>query len=157
MNPNLFSRSCRPPAPLPTVYHPLGAPFASVYFTEYPLKPEYKEFILENILEKDPLAQSNLQVRYDRQGPWHYTKPLLSRDKYNSLSVYQLDMAPPITLVMNAAIYHVSISPSMGYFEDKSLSFAFFPQNEPISKLGNTIVWFLDSAQLTCPTHACGK
>ncbi|KAJ9060816.1 hypothetical protein DSO57_1026864 [Entomophthora muscae] len=59
--------------------------------------------------------------------------------------------------VVNAAIHHVLILPLLGYFEDKSLSFAFSLQNEAGSKLGNTIVWFPDSAQLTCPTHACGK
>ncbi|KAJ9056520.1 hypothetical protein DSO57_1032248 [Entomophthora muscae] len=59
--------------------------------------------------------------------------------------------------VVNAAIHHVLISPLLGYFEDKSLSFAFALQNEAGSKLGNTIVQFPDPAQLTHLTHACGK
>ncbi|KAJ9071852.1 hypothetical protein DSO57_1033067 [Entomophthora muscae] len=43
-------------APLPAVYCPPGSPFGSVHFMEYPLNPEYKEYILEKILEQDPLA-----------------------------------------------------------------------------------------------------
>ncbi|KAJ9054799.1 hypothetical protein DSO57_1010434 [Entomophthora muscae] len=64
---------------------------------EYHLKPKYKEFTLENILEKDPLAWSNTQLRYNIQGPWNYTKPCLFRDKYNLLSAYQLEMEQLIT------------------------------------------------------------
>ncbi|KAJ9065210.1 hypothetical protein DSO57_1022007 [Entomophthora muscae] len=77
---------------------PSGAPFGPVHFTEYTLKLEYKEFTPENILEQDPLARLNLQVRYNRQGPWHHTKSCLFKDKYNLLPVYQLDIEPPITL-----------------------------------------------------------
>ncbi|KAJ9057920.1 hypothetical protein DSO57_1017921 [Entomophthora muscae] len=62
-----------------------------------------------------------------------------------------------VYLVLNAAIHHVLILPSLGYFEDESLSFAFALQNEAGSALGNTIVQFPDLMQLTCPTHACGK
>ncbi|KAJ9061446.1 hypothetical protein DSO57_1020659 [Entomophthora muscae] len=57
--------------------------------------------------------------------------------------------------VVNATIHHVLILPLSGYFKDKSL-FCFCPSNEASSELGNTIVQFPDSAQLTCPTHACG-
>ncbi|KAJ9061858.1 hypothetical protein DSO57_1016433 [Entomophthora muscae] len=67
---------------------------------------------------------------------------------------------PPLATlatVVNAAIHHVSFLPLLGYFEDESLSFAFALQNEAGSKLGNTIVQFPDPAQLTFPTHACGK
>ncbi|KAJ9070209.1 hypothetical protein DSO57_1010902 [Entomophthora muscae] len=59
--------------------------------------------------------------------------------------------------VVNNGIHHVLILPLVGHFEDKSLDFAFDPQNEVVSASGNMIVWFPDSTQLTCPTHACGK
>ncbi|KAJ9077228.1 hypothetical protein DSO57_1018770 [Entomophthora muscae] len=59
--------------------------------------------------------------------------------------------------VVNAAIHHVLILPSKVYFKDKYLSFAFALQNESGSNLGNSISQFPDSAQLTFPTHACGK
>ncbi|KAJ9050874.1 hypothetical protein DSO57_1010212 [Entomophthora muscae] len=59
--------------------------------------------------------------------------------------------------VMNNGIHHVLISPLLGHFKDKSLAFAFDSQNELASASGSMIVWFPDSAQLTCPTHACGK
>ncbi|KAJ9058166.1 hypothetical protein DSO57_1015202 [Entomophthora muscae] len=65
--------------------------------------------------------------------------------------------AMPKHAVVNAAIHCVLILPLLGYFEDKSLSFSFALQNEAGSELGNTIAQFPDSAQLTCPTHACGK
>ncbi|KAJ9069554.1 hypothetical protein DSO57_1017358 [Entomophthora muscae] len=54
-------------------------------------------------------------------------------------------------------IHHVSILPLLGHFKDESLAFAFNSQNELASASGNMIVWFPDSAQLTHPTHACGK
>ncbi|KAJ9054195.1 hypothetical protein DSO57_1017158 [Entomophthora muscae] len=59
--------------------------------------------------------------------------------------------------VVNNSIHYVLISPLLGHFEDKYLTFAFDSRNELASALGNMIVWFPDSAQLTCPTHACGK
>ncbi|KAJ9085205.1 hypothetical protein DSO57_1016190 [Entomophthora muscae] len=59
--------------------------------------------------------------------------------------------------VVNNGIHHVLISPLLGHFKDKSLAFAFDSQNELASSSGNEIVWFPDSAQLTHPTHACGK
>ncbi|KAJ9058577.1 hypothetical protein DSO57_1011031 [Entomophthora muscae] len=52
---------------------------------------------------------------------------------------------------------HVSISPSVGHFEDESLAFAFASRNELMAESGNTIVQFLDPVQLTCPTHAGGE
>ncbi|KAJ9071509.1 hypothetical protein DSO57_1036165 [Entomophthora muscae] len=60
-------------------------------------------------------------------------------------------------LVVNTAFYHVSILPLVGHFKDKYLAFAFVSQNELMTKSGSTISWFLDPAQLTCPTHADGK
>ncbi|KAJ9061513.1 hypothetical protein DSO57_1019856 [Entomophthora muscae] len=62
-----------------------------------------------------------------------------------------------VNFVVNTAIHHILILPLVGHFEDKSLAFAFTSQNELMTESGSTIVWFLDSAQLTCPTHACGK
>ncbi|KAJ9050054.1 hypothetical protein DSO57_1018055 [Entomophthora muscae] len=62
-----------------------------------------------------------------------------------------------LAVVVNNGIHHVLILPLLGHFEDKSLAFAFDSQNELASASGNMIVWFPDSAQLTCPTHACGK
>ncbi|KAJ9072423.1 hypothetical protein DSO57_1027650 [Entomophthora muscae] len=62
-----------------------------------------------------------------------------------------LDQLGSETSGVNAAIHHVSILPSMVYFEDKYLSCAFAPQNESMSEL------FPDSVQLTCLTHACGE
>ncbi|KAJ9084593.1 hypothetical protein DSO57_1022926 [Entomophthora muscae] len=62
-----------------------------------------------------------------------------------------------IKFVVNNDIHHVLILPSVGHFEDKFLAFSFASQNELVSESGNMIVWFPDSAQLTCPTHAGGK
>ncbi|KAJ9062266.1 hypothetical protein DSO57_1012712 [Entomophthora muscae] len=59
--------------------------------------------------------------------------------------------------VVNNSIHHVLILPLVGHFKDNSLAFAFDSQNKLASTSGNMIVWFPDSAQLTCPTHACGK
>ncbi|KAJ9063910.1 hypothetical protein DSO57_1036027 [Entomophthora muscae] len=60
-------------------------------------------------------------------------------------------------LVVNNGIQHVSILPLLGHFKDKYLAFTFDSQNELASASGNMIVGFPDSAQLTHPTHACGK
>ncbi|KAJ9071507.1 hypothetical protein DSO57_1036194 [Entomophthora muscae] len=80
--------------------------------------------------------------------------PVINFPKFDI--VLGLDWLQRNNPIMNAAIHHVLILPLMGYFEDKSLSFAFVPQNESVSKLGNKIFWFPNSAQLTYPTHACG-
>ncbi|KAJ9086188.1 hypothetical protein DSO57_1006699 [Entomophthora muscae] len=53
--------------------------------------------------------------------------------------------------VVNATIHHVLNLPLVGHFEEEPLAFAFASQNELMTKSGNTIVWFLDSVQLTCP------
>ncbi|KAJ9051225.1 hypothetical protein DSO57_1006477 [Entomophthora muscae] len=62
-----------------------------------------------------------------------------------------------LLLAVNTAIHHVLILPLVGHFKDKSFAFTFASQNELMTQSGNTIVCFLDSAHLTCPTHACGK
>ncbi|KAJ9055613.1 hypothetical protein DSO57_1002087 [Entomophthora muscae] len=46
---------------------------------------------------QDTLARIKLLNRYNRQDSWHTNESRLLRDKYNSLSTYQLDMEPPIT------------------------------------------------------------
>ncbi|KAJ9071539.1 hypothetical protein DSO57_1035920 [Entomophthora muscae] len=76
--------------------------------------------------------------------------------QYNYLSTQGVLNTPLVQDVVNATIHHVLILPLLGYFEDKSLFFAFALQNEAGSGLGNTIVQFPDPVQLTCPTHACG-
>ncbi|KAJ9084772.1 hypothetical protein DSO57_1020716 [Entomophthora muscae] len=93
----LTQRSSDPPASLPATYHPPGAPFDPVHFTEYPLKPEYKDYTADNILARDPLARTTVLTRYNREDPWYVTKPHLFRDKYNFLPAYQIDMEPPVT------------------------------------------------------------
>ncbi|KAJ9066961.1 hypothetical protein DSO57_1004390 [Entomophthora muscae] len=79
------------------MYRPPGAPFSPVHFTEYPLKPEYKDYTTDNILAQDPLARTTKLTRYNQEGPWYVTKPRLFRDKYNFLPAYQMDMEPPVT------------------------------------------------------------
>ncbi|KAJ9084707.1 hypothetical protein DSO57_1021472 [Entomophthora muscae] len=79
------------------MYHPPGAPFGPVHFTEYPLKPEYRDYTANNILAQDSLARTTEQTRYSQEGPWYITKPCLFRDKYNFLPAYQIDMEPPVT------------------------------------------------------------
>ncbi|KAJ9062425.1 hypothetical protein DSO57_1010881 [Entomophthora muscae] len=79
------------------MYRLPGAPFGPVYFTEYPLKPEYKDYISDNILARDPLARITERTRYNQEGPWYITKPCLFRDKYNFFPAYQIDMKPSVT------------------------------------------------------------
>ncbi|KAJ9062227.1 hypothetical protein DSO57_1012896 [Entomophthora muscae] len=78
------------------MYRLPGAPFGPVHFTEYPLKPEYRDYT-NNILAWDPLAGITERTRYNREGPWYITKPSLFRDKYNFLPAYQIGMEPPVT------------------------------------------------------------
>ncbi|KAJ9078952.1 hypothetical protein DSO57_1001167 [Entomophthora muscae] len=63
------------------MYRPPGAPFGPVRFTEYLLKPEYKDYTTDNILAQNPLARTTE----------------LTRDKYNFFPAYQMDMEPPFT------------------------------------------------------------
>ncbi|KAJ9053757.1 hypothetical protein DSO57_1021149 [Entomophthora muscae] len=72
------------------MYRLPGAPFGPVHFTEYPLKPEYKDYTANNILAWDPLARTTELTRYNQEGPWYITKPCLFRDKYNFLPAYQM-------------------------------------------------------------------
>ncbi|KAJ9072466.1 hypothetical protein DSO57_1027194 [Entomophthora muscae] len=55
---------CPPANPL-AMYRPPGAPFGHVHFTEYPLKPEYKDYTADNILAWDPLARTTELTRYN--------------------------------------------------------------------------------------------
>ncbi|KAJ9065356.1 hypothetical protein DSO57_1020467 [Entomophthora muscae] len=91
------SRSSGPPAPLPTVFRPVGVPFGPVHFTKYPLKPEYKDYTPEKIIELDPLARIQSAVRYNRQGLWIFSTPKLFRGKFNYLPAYNIYMEPPVT------------------------------------------------------------
>ncbi|KAJ9086771.1 hypothetical protein DSO57_1000397 [Entomophthora muscae] len=79
------------------MYHLPGSPFGPVHFTEYPLKPEYKDYTTDNIMAWDPFARTTELTRYNQEGHWYVTKPHLSRDKYNFLPAYQMDMEPPVT------------------------------------------------------------
>ncbi|KAJ9051749.1 hypothetical protein DSO57_1002011 [Entomophthora muscae] len=75
---------------------------------------------------------------------------------YKDAQLVRLDPVSLSGVVVNSGIHHVLILPLLGHFKDKYLAFAFDSQNELASASGNMIVWFPDSAQLTCPTHACG-
>ncbi|KAJ9087105.1 hypothetical protein DSO57_1036609 [Entomophthora muscae] len=63
----------------------LGVPFGPINFTEYPLKPEYKDYTPEKILKLDLLACIQSAVRYNCQGPWIFSTPKLFRGKFNYL------------------------------------------------------------------------
>ncbi|KAJ9066601.1 hypothetical protein DSO57_1007944 [Entomophthora muscae] len=52
----IYQFSTRSSGPPPSDPCPPGVPFGPVHFTEYPLKPKYKEYTPEKILELDPLA-----------------------------------------------------------------------------------------------------
>ncbi|KAJ9072570.1 hypothetical protein DSO57_1026145 [Entomophthora muscae] len=68
-------RSPGPPAPLPAVFCPSGAPFGPIHFTDYPLKHKYKDYTPEKILKLDPLACIQSAIRYNRQGLWIFSTP----------------------------------------------------------------------------------
>ncbi|KAJ9059084.1 hypothetical protein DSO57_1039643 [Entomophthora muscae] len=74
-------RSPGPPAPLPAVFCPPGAPFGPVHFTDYSLKPKYKDYTPEKIIELDPLACIQSAIRYNCQGLWIFSTPKLFRGK----------------------------------------------------------------------------
>ncbi|KAJ9070919.1 hypothetical protein DSO57_1002548 [Entomophthora muscae] len=54
----LTQRSYDPPANLPAMYCLPGAPFGPVHFTEYLLKPKYKDYTTDNILAWDLLDRT---------------------------------------------------------------------------------------------------
>ncbi|KAJ9056221.1 hypothetical protein DSO57_1035415 [Entomophthora muscae] len=91
------SRSSGPPAPPPEVFRPVSVPFGPVHFTEYPLKPEYKDYTSEKIIELDPLARIQSAVRYNHQGLWIFSIPKLFRGKFNYLLAYNIYMELPVT------------------------------------------------------------
>ncbi|KAJ9071908.1 hypothetical protein DSO57_1032650 [Entomophthora muscae] len=82
---------------MPVIYCLPGASFGPVHFTEYPLKPEYKDYTSDQILAQDLLAQTKKLTSYNQKDLWNVTEPHLFRDKYNFLPAYQLDMGPPVT------------------------------------------------------------
>ncbi|KAJ9069491.1 hypothetical protein DSO57_1018130 [Entomophthora muscae] len=90
------SRSPGPPALLPAVFRPPGAPFGPFHFTDYPLKPKYKDYTPEKILELDPLARIQSAIRYNHQGLWIFSTPKLFRGKFNYLPAYNIYMKPPV-------------------------------------------------------------
>ncbi|KAJ9078055.1 hypothetical protein DSO57_1010870 [Entomophthora muscae] len=90
-------RSPSPPAPLPAVFCPSGAPFGPVHFADYPLKPKYKNYTPKKILELDPLARIQSAIRYNRQGPWIFSTPKLLREKFNYFLTYNIYMKLPVT------------------------------------------------------------
>ncbi|KAJ9064913.1 hypothetical protein DSO57_1025439 [Entomophthora muscae] len=89
-------RSSGLPSNPPATYRLLDAPFGPIHFTEYPLKPKYRDYT-NNILARDPLAGITERAICNQEGPWYITKPGLFRDKYNFLPAYQIDMEPPVT------------------------------------------------------------
>ncbi|KAJ9055948.1 hypothetical protein DSO57_1038071 [Entomophthora muscae] len=82
-------RSPSSPVLLPADSCPPDVPFGPIYFTEYPLKPKYKEYTPERILELDPLVHIKSAVRYSCQGPWASSTTFLT--------AYKLDMELPVT------------------------------------------------------------
>ncbi|KAJ9080057.1 hypothetical protein DSO57_1029059 [Entomophthora muscae] len=90
-------RSPSPPAPPPAVLRPSGAPFGPVHFTDYPLKPKYKDYTPEKILKLDPLDHIQSTIRYNRQGLWIFSTPKLFRGKFNYLLAYNIYMELPVT------------------------------------------------------------
>ncbi|KAJ9062317.1 hypothetical protein DSO57_1012108 [Entomophthora muscae] len=66
-----------PTCTMPAVFHPPGVPFRPVHFTNYPLKSEYKEYTPEKTLEFNPLACTQSEIRYNRQGLWIFSIPKL--------------------------------------------------------------------------------
>ncbi|KAJ9081513.1 hypothetical protein DSO57_1013858 [Entomophthora muscae] len=91
------TRSPGPPAPLPAVFCPASVLFGPVHFTDYPLKPKYKDYTPEKILKLDPLARIQSAVRYNWQGLWIFSTPKLFRGKLNYLPAYNLPMELPVT------------------------------------------------------------
>ncbi|KAJ9066061.1 hypothetical protein DSO57_1013283 [Entomophthora muscae] len=81
----------------PELYHPPGAPFGPVHFTEYPPNPVYSEFTLEEILIHDPKARTRETEVLYRDGIKITCPPLLFRDKYNFLPAYLVPMTLPLT------------------------------------------------------------
>ncbi|KAJ9078722.1 hypothetical protein DSO57_1003582 [Entomophthora muscae] len=94
---NINLRSSDPPAPLPAVFCPPGVPLGPVHFTDHPLKPKYKEYTPEKILELNPLTCIKSAVRYNCQGLWIFSAPKLFRGKFNYLPAYNIYMELPVT------------------------------------------------------------
>ncbi|KAJ9051299.1 hypothetical protein DSO57_1005885 [Entomophthora muscae] len=72
----------------PELYHPLGAPFGPVHFTEFSPNTAYSEFTLEGILIHDPEARTRETETVYREGIKIIRPPLLFCDKYNYLPTY---------------------------------------------------------------------
>ncbi|KAJ9084491.1 hypothetical protein DSO57_1023811 [Entomophthora muscae] len=81
----------------PELYCCPGVLHSLVYFTEYPLNPDYVEFILEEILFYNPEAQTRETKLIGYEGTWITIQPLLFCGKYNHLPTYLVPMTPPLT------------------------------------------------------------
>ncbi|KAJ9065239.1 hypothetical protein DSO57_1021695 [Entomophthora muscae] len=92
------TRSPGPPALPPAVFCSPGVSFGPVYFINYPLKPQYKDYTLEKIIKLDPLARIQSAVRYNCQGLKIFSAPKLFRGKFNYLPAYNFPMKLPVTL-----------------------------------------------------------
>ncbi|KAJ9062217.1 hypothetical protein DSO57_1013083 [Entomophthora muscae] len=86
----------QPSCPTARSFCPPGAPFRPVHFTDYPLKPKYKDYTPEKILELDLLAHIQSAIRYNHQVPWIFLTPKLFRGKSNYLPAYNIYMELPI-------------------------------------------------------------
>ncbi|KAJ9068776.1 hypothetical protein DSO57_1025248, partial [Entomophthora muscae] len=72
-----------------------------VHFTEYPPKPVYLEFTLEEILIYDPEARTRETETVYREGTKIIIAPLLFCNKYNYFPTYSVPMTPSLTLQLN--------------------------------------------------------
>ncbi|KAJ9055472.1 hypothetical protein DSO57_1003549 [Entomophthora muscae] len=93
----ISTRSHGPPAPLPAVFCPSGVPFGPVHFTDYPLKPKYKDYTPEKILKLNLLDHIQTAVRYNCHSLWTFSTPKLFRGKFNYLPAYNIHMELPVT------------------------------------------------------------
>ncbi|KAJ9085872.1 hypothetical protein DSO57_1009712 [Entomophthora muscae] len=91
----------QPADPPQALYHPPGAPFGPVHFTEYTPNPAYLEYNLETILIADPLARTRETEYIGCEGKRIKVLSLLFKDKYNYLPAYFVPMTPPLTLQPN--------------------------------------------------------
>ncbi|KAJ9083877.1 hypothetical protein DSO57_1030189 [Entomophthora muscae] len=147
-------RSPGPPAPLPAVFCPFGVPFRPVHFTKYPLKPEYKDYTPEKILELDPLAHIQSAIRYNRQGPWIFSTPKLFRGKFNYLPAYNIYMEPTVipklmpTSLPNLPTNHTSKLFGIMYITLTGVVDTIVPAAGPWSLVRKSVSYFLKLAPL---------
>ncbi|KAJ9062263.1 hypothetical protein DSO57_1012709 [Entomophthora muscae] len=100
------------------------------YWTNPDFTNGYKySHILGGLLNSWDDSNSKHQVFLSHQMEGSSTAPEAIQQHGHQASVHPAGHADihlgDVVVVVNAAIHHVSILPSLGYFEDKSLSFAF--------------------------------